>query len=100
MKTSPFIVRVVLEGEHARALSTAEERKLYARVNRLLLILEDLVRPLPGTEVTLGEAVAFLFRDREASGGGEVRRERRRATKRRGPGDGPGTPDMFGDEPQ
>ena len=100
MKTSPFIVREILDAENRMPLSRAEERKLYERVNRLVLILKDLLRPLPGTDATLSEAVAFLFRDRQASGGEAVRRERRRATKPRGPGDEPGTPDLFGDEPR
>ncbi len=67
MKTSPFIVSRVLGGGNRMALTAAEQRRLHDRVTRLVLICEDLLRSLPGTEVTLGEAVAFLLRDRQAA---------------------------------
>ena len=79
-------------------LSSDELRTLRDRVNRLVLLCEDLVRPLPGTEVTLGEAVAFLFRDRQAVADAAARRERRRATARRGDEQDMG--DLFGEGSQ
>ena len=44
------------------ALSEDEQRRLYSRVNLLLLACQDLTAALPGTEVTLREAVEFLWR--------------------------------------
>ena len=67
MKTSPFIVSRVLGGGTRMALTADEQRRLHDRVARLVLVCEDLLRPLPGCEVTLGEAVAFLLRDRQAA---------------------------------
>ena len=67
MKTSPFIVSRVLGSGDRMALTAEEQRNLHDRVNRLVLICEDLLRPLPGCELTLGEAVAFLLRDRQAA---------------------------------
>jgi len=67
MKTSPFILSRVLGGGTRMALTADEQRRLHDRVARLVLVCEDLLRPLPGTEATLGEAVAFLLRDRQAA---------------------------------
>ena len=68
-------------------------------MNRLVLLCEDLLRPLPGSGVTLGEAVSFLYRDRHAAEAAAVARTRRRAPARPGGGVGPSPPDLFGDEP-
>ncbi len=64
MKISHFVVRCALEnGPVIRlALSEEEQRRLYSRVNLLLLACQDLTAALPGTEVTLREAVEFLWR--------------------------------------
>ena len=43
------------------ALSEAEQRDLLNRVNRILLVLEDLMEPLPGSDVTAMEALSFLY---------------------------------------
>ena len=79
-------------------LSAEELRTLRDRVNRLVLLCQDLAGALPGTEVTLGEAVAFLFRDRQAVAEATARRSRRRPPGRRGTGQG--MDDLFGEEPQ
>ena len=89
MKTSPFILSRVLGGANRMALSAEEQRNLHDRVNRLVLVCEDLLRPLPGSDVTLGEAVAFLYRDRQAAQ--EAGKARRDAGVQRGlPGLGGG----------
>ena len=64
MKISHFVVRSALDDgpEMRLALSEEEQRALYNRVNLLLLTLLDLMAALPGTEVTLREAVEFLWR--------------------------------------
>ena len=67
MKTSPFILSRVLGSGIRMALTADEQRRLHDRVARLVLVCEDLLRPLPGCELTLGEAVAFLLRDRQAA---------------------------------
>ena len=67
MKTSPFILSRVLGGANRMVLTAEEQRNLHDRVNRLVLVCEDLLHPLPGCDVTLGEAVAFLYRDRQAA---------------------------------
>ena len=63
MTTSRFIVACVLEEEDDMrlALSEAEQRKLFDRVNRILLVLDDLTAPLPGSDVTAMEALSFLY---------------------------------------
>ena len=43
------------------ALSETEQRDLLNRVNRTLLVLEDLLAPLPGSDVTAREALSFLY---------------------------------------
>jgi len=67
MKTSPFILSRVLGEGNRMALTAEEQRRLHDRTARLLLVCEDLLRPLPGTGATLGEALAFLLRDRQAA---------------------------------
>ena len=64
MSLSQFVVGCALSDEAAMALVLTEEeqRRLYSRVNRLLLACLDLTAALPGTEVTLREAVEFLWR--------------------------------------
>ena len=97
-KTSRFIFDEILGREDRIELSAEDQRTLRDRVNRLVLLCGDLVRPLPGTEVTLGEAVAFLYRDRQAVADAAVRGKRSRVTARRGPK--PGIADLFGEEPE
>ncbi|MCY3753040.1 MAG: hypothetical protein OXG99_03000 [Alphaproteobacteria bacterium] len=67
MKTSPFILSRVLGGGTRMALTADEQRRQHDRVARLVLVCEDLLRPLPGCDMTLGEAVAFLLRDRQTA---------------------------------
>ncbi|MCY3672996.1 MAG: hypothetical protein F4Y03_14800 [Alphaproteobacteria bacterium] len=64
MKISHFVVRCALEEEPSPglALTEDEQRRLYSRVNLLLLACQDLTAALPGTDVTLREAVEFLWR--------------------------------------
>ena len=65
MKISHFVVGCALADDEGRAplvLTEEEQRRLYSRVNLLLLACQDLTAPLPGTEVTLREAVEFLWR--------------------------------------
>ena len=63
MPTSRFVVACALEEEDDMrlALSEAEQRDLLNRVNRILLVLEDLMEPLPGSDVTAMEALSFLY---------------------------------------
>ena len=72
MTVSQFLVRCALDDEAAAplVLTAEEQRRLYSRVNRLLLACLDLTAPLPGTEVTAREAVAFLWL---AGGGPQAR---------------------------
>ena len=75
MSISQFVVGCALADEEGGAplvLTEEEQRRLYSRVNRLLLACLDLTAPLPGTEVTLREAVEFLWR---AGGGPDRLRE-------------------------
>ena len=75
MRVSHFVVRCAL-GEDAAAplvLTAEEQRRLYNRVNRLLLACLELAEPLPGTEVTPKEALEFLWR---ADGGPHGRASR------------------------
>ena len=72
MSLSQFVVGCALAGDEAvtpLVLTEDEQRRLYSRVNRLLLACLDLTAPLPGTDVTLREAVEFLWR----AGGGPDR---------------------------
>ena len=61
---SRFVLGCALDDDaaHRLALSEEEQRALYNRINLLLMATQDLLRPLPGSEVTLREAVEFLFR--------------------------------------
>lgn len=63
MAISRFVVACALEDEDDMrlALSESEQRDLLNRVNRTLLVLEDLTEPLPGSEVTAMEALSFLY---------------------------------------
>ena len=64
MKISHFVVRCALDDGPVMRLTLSEEeqRTLYNRVNLLLLTCLDLTEALPGTEVTLRDAVEFLWR--------------------------------------
>ena len=67
MKTSPFIVREVLGEDCRLALTADEQRDLHDRTVRLASLSEGLLRDLlPGSDVTLSEALAFLWRDLQA----------------------------------
>ena len=92
MKTSPYILARVLGGEHPMALSGEHQRNLHERVSRLVLLCEDLLRPLPGCGVTLHEAVSFLYRDRCSAEEAAMDRQRRRTGPRSR------TPDLFDEE--
>ena len=66
MSMSRFIVSCGLENPSETpavlALSEEEQFALRDRINLLLLATQDLLHePLPGTEVTMREAVAFLY---------------------------------------
>ena len=101
MKTSPFILKEVL-GEDCRMALTAEEQHgLHERTVRLASLGEELLRPLPGSEVTLGEALLFLWRDLQARQQEEAARTRRNGgVPRSGAGRPGGLPDLFGEGPQ
>ena len=99
MRTSPYILSRVLGGVNRMALSAEHQRNLYARVNRLVLLCEDLLRPLPESGVTLREAVSFLYRDRQASAQAAMERKRRSTTSRRNAGRRPSAPDLFDEDP-
>jgi len=64
LSLSQFILRCALAEEAVMplVLTEGEQRRLYSRVNRLLLACLDLTAVLPGTDVTLREAVEFLWR--------------------------------------
>ena len=102
MKTSPFIVREVLGEDCRLALTGGEQRDLHDRTVRLASLSEGLLRDLlPGSDVTLGEALAFLWRDLQAR-----QRERGAGTSgnagppRPGSGARRDLPDLFGEGPQ
>ena len=94
MRTSAYVLSRVLDDAPAMALSAAEQRSVLERINRLVLLCEDLTRPLPGSEVTLAEAVAFLYRDAEQA---RASRPSRGAPPRRGARPAPGMGDLFGE---
>ena len=96
--TSRYVVDEILESANRMELSAEDLRNLLVRVNRLVLLCDDLLRPLPGTEVTLGEAVAFLFRDRQAVAAAPARWKRRQPTAQRGARTEQGMADLFGEE--
>lgn len=97
MTVSAFILREVLGGDCRLALTAEEQRALHDRTLRLASLAEELAGPLPGSGVTMAEALAFLA--------GELRsRPRKAAAGKRGgrprPDAGRGAPDLFGDGPQ
>ena len=63
MPISRFMVACALEDEDDMrlVLSESEQRDLLNRVNRTLLLLEELMEPLPGSDVTAMEALSFLY---------------------------------------
>ncbi len=92
MGTSAYVLDRVLGDVRRVALAPEAQRAQHERVSRLVLLCEDLLRPLPGTEVTLAEAVAFLYRDRRAAGeAAAVRRGARSPSARDAR-----VPDLFG----
>ncbi len=101
MKTSPFIVREVLGEDCRLALTADEQRDLHDRTVRLASLSEGLLRDLlPGSDVTLGEALAFLWRDLQArqrnhgaAKSGNAGSPRRGSDARRD------LPDLFGEGP-
>ena len=100
MKTSPFIVQEVLGEECRLALTADEQRGLHDGTVRLASLSEDLLHsPLPGSDVTLGEALMFLRRDQEARQQEEAAGKPRNG---RPPGSGKrrDLPDLFGEGPQ
>ena len=100
MKTSPFILREVLGEDCRLALTAEEQRSLHERTVRLASLSEDLLHsPLPGSDVTLGEALTFLWRDWEARQQEEAAGKPRNG---RPPGSGKrrDLPDLFGKGPQ
>ena len=101
MKTSPFILREVLGGDCRMALTPKEQRSLHDRTVRLASLGEGLLRPLPGSEVTLGEALLFLWRDLQARQDEEATgKPRNGGPSRPGAGGRRGLPDLFGKGPQ
>lgn len=95
MKTSPFILREVLGEDCRLALTGAEQRELYDRALRVAALGASLLEPLPGSGVTLAEALAFLESELRS------RQGRTAAGKRRGrrSHSGAGAPDLFGEGP-
>lgn len=72
MKISRFVVACALDDEEDSpqlVLTGEEQRDLYHRTNLLLLAVQDLLAPFPGTGVTPRQAMEFLYRSaREPSG--------------------------------
>ena len=62
MTISRFVVSCALEDEDDMrlALSEQDQRDLLNRVNRILITLNDLMAPLPGTDIAAREAMAVL----------------------------------------
>ncbi len=102
MKTSPFIVREVLGEDCRLALTADEQRDLHDRTVRLASLSEGLLRDLlPGSDVTLGEALAFLWRDLEARQRGHgAAKSGNAGSPRRSSGARRDLPDLFGEGPQ
>lgn len=93
MTTSAFILREVLGEDCRMALTGDEQRALHDSTLRLAALGEEqLAGPLPGSGVTLAEALVFLVSEL---------RSRQRAGRRRGvpPRSAGGAPDLFGDGP-
>ena len=95
MKTSPFILREVLGEDCRLALTGAEQRALHDRALRMAALGASLLEPLPGSGVTLAEALAFLESESRSW------QRRTAAGKRRGrrSHSGGGAPDLFGEGP-
>ena len=94
MKTSPFILREVLGEDCPMALTGAEQRDLHDRALRMAALGGSLLEPLPGSGVTLAEALAFLeseARSRQRKTAAGKRRGRRLRSG--------GAPDLFGEGP-
>ncbi len=92
MKTSPFILREVLGEDCRMALTGDEQRALHDSAVRLASLGDELAGPLPGSGVTMAEALAFLRSELLS---------RQRVARRRGvpqQSDG-GAPDLFGEGP-
>ena len=90
MKTSPFILREVLGEDCRMALTGDEQRELHDRTLRLAALGDGLAGPLPGSGVTMAEALAFLrseLRSRQWAG-------RKRSVPPQSDG---GAPDLFGE---
>ncbi len=92
MKTSPFILREVLGEDCRMALTGDEQRTLHDSTVRLAALGGELAGPLPGSGVTMAEALAFLRSELQS---------RQRAGRRRGgpPRSGGSASDLFGDGP-
>ena len=73
MKISPFVVACALDdGEDSSpqlVLTGEEQRDLYHRTNLLLLAVQDLLAPFPGTVVTPRQAMEFLYRSAKGPSG-------------------------------
>ena len=95
MKTSPFVLREVLGAACRLALTGAEQRDLHDRALHLAALGGSLLEPLPGSGVTLAEALAFLESESRS------RQRKTAAWKRRGRRlrSGGGAPDLFGEGP-
>ncbi len=92
MKTSAFILREVLGEDCRMALTGDEQRALHDSAVRPASLGDGLAGPLPGSGVTMAEALAFLA--------SELRfRQRKEGRARRGGGSRPagGGADLFGD---
>ncbi len=99
MKTSPFIIGEVLGEDYRLALTGEEQRDLHDRTVRLASLSEDLLRdPLPGSDVTLSEALAFLWRDSQArQREQEITKSGNGGPHRPGSGARRDLPDLFGE---
>ena len=92
MKTSPFILREVLGEDCRMALTGEEQRALHDSAVRLASLGDELAGPLPGSGVTMAEALAFLRSELQS---------RRRAGRKQSvpPRPAGGAPDLFGEGP-
>ncbi len=92
MTTSAFILREVLGEDCRMTLTGDEQRALHDSTLRLAALGEELAGPLPGSGVTMAEALAFLRSELQS---------RQRVVRRRGvpPRPAGGAPDLFGEGP-
>ena len=99
MKTSPFIIGEVLGEDCRLALTGDEQRDLHDRTVRMASLSEGLLHdPLPGSGVTLGEALAFLWRDSQArQRDGVAGQSGNGRSARPGSGARRDLPDLFGE---